>query len=143
MLRLGRSHFAAAKPVGLTQALGGNVSTSEVHPSKDEHARSTRPLFITLGVVLLGGFVALIFLSSAFFYWATRPNLTDSGRLTLFFAPFIIGLAHALVVGFLVWRSSTHVAPGLRSGARFAAVLYLALQLSLILIFLVTGSGTA
>ena len=29
------------------------MSTSEVHPSKDEHARSTRPLFITLGVVLL------------------------------------------------------------------------------------------
>lgn len=126
-----------------TQALGGNVSTSAIQPSKDDHTHSTRSLSIALGTVLLGGFVVLIFLSSAIFYWATQPNLTDSVRQTLFFAPFVLGLAHALVAGFLVWRSSTHVASGLRSAARIAAVLYLAFQLSLLLIFLVIGSGAA
>ena len=98
---------------------------------------------MALGAVLLGGFVALTFLSSAFIYWATRPGLSESARLSLFLAPFALGLLHALVAGFLVWRSSAQAVGGLRTVARVIAALYLALQFGIVLVVLLAGSGVA
>ena len=106
-------------------------------------ARGARSLWFAVGVVLLGGFVALTFASSAFFYWAARPGLSDTARLLLIYAPFALGLLHAVVAGVLVWRSSLRAAVGMRTTVRITAVLYFLLQLGILSVVLLAGSGVA
>lgn len=89
-------------------------------------------LRISFGVVLIGGAIVLLFLSSACVYLAVKSGLTSETRVSLLFATVAAGFIHAIVAGLLVWKSSATSTTGVRAATRSAAFLYLAYQATVV-----------